>query len=134
MSDPALQDTIEVEHKGQKYEFRIPSLVEEIKLGMHERNIRRELDPESAGAAEGIDIATTMTVRAAAVFEVLLKSSTATWPFSHGPNKEPVVDFRKFPTDKAEEVAAIGLVFETKLQEFRAARNPDPKPASEEAR
>lgn len=134
MSDQGvLQDTIEVEHRGEKYEFRIPSLREEIKLGLHERSIRRELDPDSGGAAEGLDISTTMMVRAAAAFEVLLKSSTAKWPFSEGPAKEPVVDFRKFPTDKAEEVAAIGFAFETQLQEFRKARNPDPKPVGEKA-
>jgi hypothetical protein len=133
MSDPVLQTTIEVSHKGEKYEFRIPSLVEEIKLGMHERNIRRELDPSSGGAPEGLDVSTTMLVRAAAAFEVLLKTSTAKWPFSEGRDKEPVVDFRKFPPHMVEEVAAIGFEFETKLQRFRAERNPDPNPPGAEA-
>ena len=106
MTDDVLKDTLNVEYKGETYVFRIPGYVDEIKLGMHARNIRRELDPEGGGSPEGLDNFTNVLVRGASVFEVLLQSATARWPFSEDKDKKPVVDFRKWPNDKTEEAAA----------------------------
>lgn len=132
-TDKLLKQTIEIRHNGETYEFRIPSFMDEIKLGLQARRIRRQLDPEGDGSADGLDFATSMLVRSAAVFELLLQSATAKWPYSTGEHGEPVVDITKWPDDKMEEATAIGLAFETDLTRFRQNRAPDRGTAGAEA-
>lgn len=119
MPDAVLQDTLKVKTKDIEYEFRIPSLADEIKLSMHERRIRRELDPDGNGSPDGLDQNAFLLVRSAAIFEVLLASCTHQWPYSKGEKGEPVVDFRKWPKDKVTEAAAAGMLFLSELDRFR---------------
>lgn len=124
-----LQTTIEVPHKGTTYVFRIPSYTDEIKIGILARNIRRSLDPETGGSAEGLDYSTLVYVRTAAVFQSLLEQCSDTWPFSEDAAKKPIVDYRKWSPEKVEEALAVGMLFETALQRFRGVGIADQNPA-----
>jgi hypothetical protein len=120
-----LQDTLEVQVQGDTYIFTIPSLLDEIKLGLREREIRRSLEREMFGpsyVATGEptgDRSTDFIVRVAAYFETLLKQASATWPYSKGQNGEPVIDFRQWPKNKSETAMAVGVNFEAQLRSFR---------------
>lgn len=124
-----LQTTIEVSHKGTTYVFRIPSYADELKIGILARNIRRDLDPDTGGAAEGLDGSTLFYIRTAAVFQALLNTCSDTWPFSEDAEQKPVVDYKKWPSGKVEEALAVGMLFETALQRFRGGGTPDQNPA-----
>lgn len=131
--DKVLQTTLKVSVKGVEYEFRIPSLADEIKLSMHERKIRAKLDPDGNGSPDGLDRMATLMVRSAAIFEVLLESAGAKWPYSDDPKGAPKIDFEKWPTDKVGEAVAVGLEFENALARFRNPGVADPNAAGTEA-
>jgi hypothetical protein len=133
MPDPVLQETLKVKVKDIEYEFRIPSLADEIRLGMHERKIRRELDPDGDGSAEGLDNASSWMVRSAAVMEVLLVGASNQWPYSKGDQGEPVVNFRKWAKERVGEAAAVGLAFQAALDKFRGIGASDRKPDGQKA-
>lgn len=128
MPDPVLKDTIKVKTKTAEYEFRIPSMVDEIKLGMHERRIRRELDPDHDGSPEGLDQNASILIQSAAIFEVLLVGSSAEWPYSKDEKGGPAIDFRKWPKDKVTEAAAAGMLFLAELDKFRGGGAADGQP------
>lgn len=113
------KDTLEVSHGDAKYVFAIPTLADEIKLGLRERNIRREMDPASSGDVDGLDVSTILLVRAAAQFELLLRSASVAWPYTPGAGGAPVVDYRRFPSDKVQEVVQVSLDFQAALNRFR---------------
>lgn len=100
------------------FEFAIPTLADEIKLGIRERNIRRELDPDAGGDPAGLDMNTILIVRAAAIFELLLRKANVEWPYSLGPNG-PAVQYKNFPAEKSTEVVNASLGFQAALMRFR---------------
>lgn len=123
MADPVLQDTIKVTVKDVSYEFSIPGYLDEIKMGMRERTIRREIEAEmglplTAGEAVGLDNQTAFMIEVVAIFETLLKTCSSTWPYSNGAGGQPTVDFRKWPKDKMGEALAVGVVYRDELARF----------------
>jgi len=119
-----LKDSIEVNVKGQTYEFRVPSYMDEIKLGVRERNIRQDIEKEigetiTSGSADGIDNGTYFMVRVAAQFEVLLKKSSTRWPWTNDDKGNPIVNYKKWPNDKVNEAIEVGVAFGAELARFR---------------
>ena len=121
-----LKDSIEVKlPNGNSYEFAIPSFVDEIKLGMCERDIRREVDPTNNGSADGLDNSTAFFVASAAIFRVLLRKASVEWPYSKDAKGGPVVDYTKWPKDKVGEALEVAATFQTELVRFRSGRVAD---------
>ncbi len=118
--DDILKDTLEVKVNGHSYEFKIPSFADEIKVGMVAKSIRRELDDTGGtGSPEGLDYGTFLMIQTAAQMQILLRKADVEWPWSPGPNGQPVVDYRKWPLDKVDEASNIGFAFQSELSRFR---------------
>lgn len=114
-----LRNTLTISSDGADYEFRIPSLFDEMRIGVRMRDIRRRIDPSSDGSDIGLDQTTLYFNRACATFEVMLNKASVEWPFSQGKNG-PVVDCEKFPKEKAATVIAVYGELQEKLITFRA--------------
>jgi hypothetical protein len=131
MADDVLKDSIDVTVNNETYTFRIPSYLDEIKIGVRQRDIVRSVSPDAG--IDGVDGQTYFLINTAARFEVLLQSASVKWPYSNGPSGEPVVDFQKWPKDKVTEALAVGAVFSTELSSFRQRGFTDNNPAGEKA-
>lgn len=125
-----LKDTITVEVDGANYDFAIPGYSEEMRVGIRERDIRREIDPATRGSSDGLDYETNFLVRTAAVFEVLLKRASVEWPFSPGPDGKPIVDHKKWPKEHVTTAAKVGTQFGIELGRFRSGGTADGDGAS----
>lgn len=116
-----LTDRLTIPHKGETYEFRIPAIHDDIKIGIRVRSLQKALDPNWDGGGGGLDFYTQQCLRASATFELLLASSTAKWPWSQGTGGV-VCDSAKFPRENAGDVIEIVLGkggFDEKLGFFR---------------
>lgn len=118
--DP-LKTTLTAEVGEDKYEFRIPNLHDEIAIGARVRALLKKIDPTWDGFSMGFDGTTMYYLRAAAVFELLLKAATVTWPFSKDSTGAAVVDSSKFPANKATEAIKAYDAFDSALSRFRAS-------------
>lgn len=139
MSDPTaapapspLANTITVTVDGDDYEFAIPSITDELKIGLRMRDIRRRLMPDGDISDIGVDQATLFMNRACATFELMLRKTSASppWPYSSGASG-PEIDCTKFPPDKAATVVAVYTELQQKLLTFREKRPAADRPASE---
>jgi len=120
MADDVLQNTLEVKVNEDTYEFSIPTYLDEIKVGIRSRDLVRTATGNFNNSLEGVDEETRWLINVAARFEVLLKRSSAKWPWSDGPAGKPVVDFQKWPNDKVGEALAAGTMFAAELNRFRS--------------
>ena len=125
-----LQDTLEVHVDGETYIFAIPGVADEIKLGLIERDIRRQMELDLFGPTGAVtgeptgDRGTDFVVRVAAQFRLLLRRGPA-WPYSNGVNGEPVVDFTKWPNNKVDTAFRVGMEFQNQLARFRSGGTAD---------
>ena len=122
-----------VEYGGDQYHFKIPTIHDEMRLGMRARSIRQAAAPGEDASAAGLEWGTVFMSQACASFEVLLTKASAEWPFSKDAAGKPVVKSDKFPADKVDAVLAIYDGYNTKLQTFRAAGVANQPPAAPEA-
>lgn len=127
-----LQTTLTVPVGNDKFEFRIPSLHDEIKIGGRVAALRRMNDPAWDGFTAGLDGATLMTLNACATFEVLLERASAQWCFTPGADGKPYVDSSKFPTDKVATVLQAYGGFDVALTTFRQSGFANQKPVGAE--
>jgi hypothetical protein len=125
MANDPMKKTLTVEigpDAGSKdsYEFKIPTLWDEIKIGTQIEKLHRAIDPTWNGFSQGLDNNTLYTLRAAATLELLLLKASVTWPFTPDAKNEPVVDSGKFPEDKAAEAILVYSTFDDALARFRS--------------
>jgi hypothetical protein len=126
------QDEITASFGGDDFIFSIPSLHDEIRVGLRSKALRQELVGAGEDSSEyGLDDWTTYLLRASATFEVLLKKASTKWPFTPGA-AGPVVDSSKFPKNKVGDVVAIYRRYLDELATFREGGSPA-KPVGEEA-
>lgn len=118
-----LKDTVEVTVNGDTFEFQIPSYYDEVRIGTREKNIRRELEIELGGdissTGDSLDPGTSFMIRTAATFELLLRKSSATWPYTKGVNGAPVIDYKQWPKNKVSDAIAVGMAYNTEVSRFR---------------
>lgn len=129
----AVIEIADPEDASIKYEFRIPGTVEQMKLGMRARAIRRQNDPGGSGDLIGLDQDTAMLSWSFGAFEILLLSSGAKWPYSKAEDGKPVVDYTKFPSDKVDTVMFVGYKLDAELARFREKRVANWNKAGQEA-
>ncbi|MDE2232596.1 MAG: hypothetical protein KGJ90_00490 [Patescibacteria group bacterium] len=125
-----LSDIVTVTVDGDDYMFQVPSIYDEMKIGVRMREIRRRIDPTSNGD-DNLDVGTMYIMRACATFETMLKKASVQWPFTAG-SAGPVVDSEKFPRDKSDAVLKIYTAFQEKLFSFRSGGVPDKQPLTSE--
>jgi hypothetical protein len=113
MVDEVLKDSLEIKVDGETYEFAIPSYLDEIRIGVEARDILRSLLPSTDGFAttDTLDNQTNFLVQNCARFKVLLRRSSAKWPWSSDKDGKPMVDPSK--------AIAIGVQFGVELGTFR---------------
>lgn len=123
----ALNKTISVPVGTDTFEFRLPTIMDEIRIGVRMRDIRRAaIGPVGDVSDIGIDSMTHYSTSAAATLEILLVASSATWPFSEGPDKKPVVDATKFPVENTGDVIDAYTAYLEGVSTFRKKGPPDP--------
>lgn len=96
-----LTDTLTVTVGEDEFVFAIPTPIQQVQVGVRAAAIRRRFDPTGGGWEDGLDGAAYLLVRGMATMEVLLRRSSAKWPYSEGRdvnNKPEVrVDLDKLP-------------------------------------
>ena len=116
-----LQTTLEIPYKGEAFVFKIPSILDELKVGGRERALRIASDPSWNGFNGGLDWDTAAALRAAATFEVLLERGPE-WAFTPGKDGKPIVDIAQVSSDHNADVYAIYDMYRSALDSFRVGR------------
>lgn len=114
-----------------KYEFRVPTIKDQMALGMRARAIRRQNDPTGSGDLLGLDQDTAMLSWALGAFEILLTASGTQWPWSKDGEGKPIVIHSKFPDDKFDTVLLVGYKLDTEIGRFRKGWTSNWKPTGE---
>ena len=128
-----LQDTLTVEYSGETFQFKIPTIYDEMRIGVRMRDIRTTLvGPGMSSTDEGLDNVTLFFNRACATFDVLLKKASVRWVFSEG-ESGPVVNSANFPATKTDDVVGIYGGYQESLGTFRSGGHTDSTPAVSEA-
>lgn len=125
------QKTIIVEHGGETYEFGLLTPAAQAKVGNMARFLRARDDPNGSGTDEGLDPMTNALYEAMALLTVLLRKSSAAWPWSADGEGAPTVDAQAFPFD-----APVFEVYQGYLKgmdKFRGGGVSDQDPGREEA-
>lgn len=125
--------TITVPHGGETYEFRIPSIHDDIKIGARVKALYRKLDPEYDGDARGLDFNTQYQLRLCGTFEILLLRSSASWPFAANAAQGTVAcDTALWRPEDAGLAGEVFNAFSEALGNFRAGGNTGTEPAKPE--
>ena len=118
MADETFKTSLTVTVGADNFEFKIPGLHEEIKIGSRMNRLRQQIDPEWDGMTP-LDFNSATVLRACSVFETLLVRASAEWCFSPGPQGKPIVDSSRFPSNKAREVVEAYEGYNEQLRNFR---------------
>lgn len=132
MTDIAAPTTLTVSVGADRYEFKIPNLYDEIRIGARMAEIRRVIDPNWDGFNQQLDFNSMYALRASATFDSLLVKASARWAFDNTPDG-PKVNSANFPADKVNDVLQAYQGFTEELGRFREGRNSDNPPATPEA-
>lgn len=129
-----LQSTVEVVNEGEVFEFAIPTVRHEIRISSLIPRVRRAADPEAAGESmDGLDPAGYFYIRTVAFFLTCLKSTSAQWVFSPGPDGKPVMKWEEWPAAVTNRVLAISLEAQEAIARFHGGGLADDQPAGGEA-
>jgi len=132
-TDLTRKTIVVTEHEtGDEFEFRIPSIQDEVTIGLCMRRLRRKADPLDDGAG-ALDVDTMTWLRSMALFESLLVSSSADWPYSKNDSGKRVVDTSKFPPEKTSTALFVALSVNGEVDRFRYSRTADRGTPSEQA-
>lgn len=128
-----LQTTVDIEHEGQSYTFKIPTIKFRMETAARATDVRQRAYPEGiVNERLGlIDNNTYFFSRCCAFFELYLVKATVSWPYgSEDPekidrSKPPAVRFENFPLGRDTTVEEVGGKFEEAIERFRKGGNPD---------
>ena len=134
MSD-VTRTTLDVVVNDDRYVFRIPSIADEIKLGLRERQIRLQFEAEMGVPATGMptgDVNTEFLVRTIAYVQQLLVGGPR-WIWTPDEENKPTVDFTLWGDERLDTLFQVGMGFEAELRRFRNERDRPGEPAGGEA-
>lgn len=133
MDDALTQTSVLVRDTGSEFEFRMPSILDEVKVGARMRRLRQMADPlDDPGG--NVDLDTLAYLKSMAYFDVLLeKASGAEWAWHMGPNGKRAVDSTRFPADRTNQVIRVAADAIGQVNTFRAERHPHRGTAGDEA-
>jgi hypothetical protein len=120
--------TITVRVRDEDYEFKIPTVHDDIRVGTRVKALHRKLDPDYDGLAGGLDFNTQYNLRMCATFEILLLKSSARWPFGENPKGEVAVDTAKWLPEDAGLAGEVFGEFTDALATFRSGGNSNRHP------
>jgi len=103
---------------NDEFEFRIPTIADEVALGTRIRRLRRAIDPQDDGTGE-LDRDTMAYLRAMAYFEILHVSSSVDWVLTKLPDGKLIVDSLSFPPEKTNTVLFVAMSLYGQVQRFR---------------
>lgn len=134
-TEKLLAKTHTVTFGKQTFEFALPTIATQLKLGVRARSIRRAYDPLGYGEEVGLDEDTALLAWGSAAFEVLLVGCDAesNWPYSKTEAGAPVVDYTKWPAERLDDVLEVARTLWGDLQRFRAERALARQPPGSEA-
>jgi hypothetical protein len=112
--------TVVVKDNDCEYEFRIPTILDEVKIGTRMRRLRMAADPmDDPGGS--IDPDTMAYLKAMAYFEVLLLAAdNSDWVWSRSNEGKRFVDSTKFPEDKTDLVLRVASKAFWSIARFRS--------------
>lgn len=135
MADDLLQSSLTVRNVGRDgdhFQFKIPTIRDEIQVSARADAIHKSLDPSWDGFTPGLDGFGMLHLKACATLEILLEKSSARWAFSE--TKDGVkVDSSKFPANRVNDVIVAYQGFSEALQTFRETGNLPEDAPSEQA-
>ena len=124
-SELFIRDEITVEHDYRDakttYIFRIPSPMQQAKIGIVARNLRMQDDPETVGSSDGLDSYTYELYYAAATFKTMYIRGDNSWVMSPNEAGQPECIPDNWPAD-----APLVDVFEKYMQEVERFREGKP--------
>lgn len=119
-----LQQTLTFDVAGDTYVFAIPSLKDEMIIGIRERNLRLEIEREITGGGAVVtgmptgDNGTDFLFRAVATIQAQLRAGPA-WVWSPDEQSLPTIDYTKWPADRVNTVGQVLLQYEQEVRRFR---------------
>lgn len=114
-----LKKTVVVKEGESEFEFRIPSILDEVKIGARIRRLRLSADPMDDPGGQ-IDMDTMAYLKSMAYFEILLvAASKAEWVWSRGPEGKQIVDSTRFPVDKTDQILRVAAKAVSEVNRFR---------------
>lgn len=113
------KETITVRDESSVFEFRIPTIMDEIKIGSRMRRLRAMADPTD-DLNGSLDMEAQAYLKSVAYFEVLLVSGEGIeWAWSKGPEGTRVVDSTRFPATKTNQVLRVAAQAVGQVNQFR---------------
>lgn len=126
-----ISNEIIIEHGGNTFTFRTPSMRDEARMGAIMKKYLYEDSGREDLSINSLDEVSWVLYRAMAVFEVLLKKTDATWVYKIDPQtKEVSLDYDNFNTNDCIEIFSK---FDSQTKEFFRNRTTDGNPSSVEA-
>jgi hypothetical protein len=115
--ETALKNEITIEHGGETYVFKVPSIKDRIDIAATGADLRKKADPERNGITLGYDPGAVLFTDTIATFMVLLKSTSAKWVYAGDTSNNPKVDLDKWPDNVP--VMEVVNQFNEELEKFR---------------
>lgn len=126
------QKTIVIKDGDAEFEFKIPTILDEVKIGARMRRLRMMADPmDDPGGT--VDMDTLAYLKSMAFFDVLLVAAdNAQWAWSKGLDGRRTVNSTEFPEDKTNQVLRVAGNAIVEVNRFRDGRIADAGAASVE--
>ncbi len=106
--------------EGNTFEFRIPTVMDQGKIGIKAKNLRKLTFPDSDGSEEGLDPETMHLFRALALFSVALVKSDAEWIWTTDKNGKPYFDPMTVPSKYFNTIMEVYLGYLEAQDSFRS--------------
>ncbi len=103
---------------NEEFEFRIPTIADEVAIGTKMRKLRRAIDPMDDGTGQ-LDQDTLAYLRAMAYFEVLLVATSVTWVYTKTTDGKQFINSLEFPPEKVNTVLFVAGTLYGQVQRFR---------------
>lgn len=112
-----LAKELSIEHAGETYTFKIPSMWDQLRILGIAAQLRREADPDNNGITLGYDPTTVLITERLATFKHLVQASSAKWVYSVDGKGQLIMDISKWPEDAP--FSEVVEVFNAELARFR---------------
>lgn len=112
-----LAKELTIEFQGDSFQFKIPSMWDQLRIMGIAAQLRKEADPDNNGITLGYDPTVTYVTTQLATFKHLVQASSAKWVYSPDNKGQLIMDITKWPDDAP--FADVVEVFNAELARFR---------------
>lgn len=125
-----VKKTIVIKDEDSEFEFKIPTILDEVRVGVRMRKLRMMVDPTDDPGGN-IDLDTLAYLKSMAYFELfLLSASNSEWVWARGPEGKQIVDSSQFPVEKTDQVLRVAAKVVGEVARFRNPSLSGERPAS----